>query len=170
MYYHNANSNFGWIFASFGSRIRFEFEFLFRNSNLANFPVIFKIRIRRIFANSNTNSNWANFSPPLLPNERSDFPTNRWHPRTCSGITTITPRLCFRSCLMRDNFAYRLSAVMENPWNLSSPRVSRTQARKCWHFQLEICPYPEILQRKLNKKGVSNIICTMTLLIRLSCA
>jgi hypothetical protein len=38
--------------------LEFEFEF-------GEFSVIFKIRIRRIFANSN--SNWANFSPPLVP-------------------------------------------------------------------------------------------------------
>jgi hypothetical protein len=64
--------------------IRFEFEFLCwnSNSNSANFPIIFKIRIRRIFANSNTNSNWANFSPPLpkalLVDQGPYFVSQKW--------------------------------------------------------------------------------------------
>jgi hypothetical protein len=53
-----------------GFAIRFEFdsgefEFQFQNLNSANYTLIFKIQIRRILANTNSNSNWANFSPPL---------------------------------------------------------------------------------------------------------
>jgi hypothetical protein len=72
MHYHNSNSNSRRIFANFGNMIRLKFEFAQANSNF-----YVGIRIRRIFANSNTNSNWANFSPPLIKLERNTHGTLR---------------------------------------------------------------------------------------------
>jgi hypothetical protein len=66
---------FGEYSTNFWTRVRFdsnsdlgEFEFQFQNSssNLANHTLCFKIQIRRISANTNSNSNWANFAPPLV--------------------------------------------------------------------------------------------------------